>query len=226
VICRFIAEEDFPMKMSAVYAVALCLLLAAPAARAEEAAAAGNKLTVKVDPALQKREAAYKAALKALTPEQQATLKSAEDDFMKTVTPGIQFLATSAQLDACKAKAGSPIAKESKKYDSEVKVLRSQILAAQAEERAQLHEQRGKQITFIDQKLVDDHLVLLAQITEGVGKGMVQTTIDKGGFDNTDCAEVAQTMDAVFAPAKAGDKATDAGKAAEPQKKADAEKTQ
>src|SRR5205807_2133740 len=115
----------------------------------------------------------------------------------------------SAQIDVCKGKADSGIAKNPSKYVSELGVMRNQQQAAQAADRARLYEAQASKVGFIDKKLLDSHLAFVTQLTEGIGKGVVEAARNRGGFDKTDCRQTASKLDGGFSKASANDGAAE-----------------
>ncbi len=207
------------MKLSFQTFAVLCLLLASGAAQASDppissllppagqpapaAAPEKPKISVRIDPALQQQEGAYKNAVGQLTPEQQAVLKDFQAKFLDTVTPEAQLAITAKEEQYCEGKSGAAIAKDRAKYQSELGVLRNQLAALDKEQRAALREKRLKATPFIDAKLVDDHEEFMAHLTLGMAEGAAQLNYNQGAFAKTDCAATAKNLDDAFAVATA-----------------------
>lgn len=203
------------MRVSPIVFALLCLF-AAPMAFAGAPAVpdTNDKVTLDIDPMLRRREAAYQEAVKPLSPAQQATLRALEGDYMKISGAAINMMGLSAQLDFCNGKEGSGIAKNPSRYFSGLGVMREQQQAAEAAERARLDEAEASKINFVDKTLLDSHLAFVTQLTEGIGRGVVEETRKNGGFDRTDCEQTAAKIDAGFGKtgaAKAPDPARLAG---------------
>ena len=231
-------QKGFFMRALAFRCALACLLLSAsapaalagkhaaqPPAQTGESDAGKNKITLNIDPALRRQEAAYQDAVKTLSPQQQAVLRALERVYMKTTGAAIDMMALSAQVDFCNGSAGSAIAKNSSRYVSELGVLRDHQQAAQAADRARLYEAEASKVDFVDKKLLDSHLAFVGQLTEGIGKGVVADARSSGGFGKTDCKRTAAKLDGGFVRASADDvtaEMSDPGRVAEIRKAADA----
>lgn len=193
----------------------LCFILMSAPAPAEEAAPAappenpgaitssneGRVMNLKVDPALQKLEAPYKAATKNFSKEQLDALKQQEETYMKTTNADIALVSTELQLKFC-TENNADIKKNGGKYQSEFGVLRDQVQAAQRAHQARLRAAREAAVPFIDQKILDDHYTYMAKLVVGLSQGMLEATYRNGAFAKTDCQEVAQKLDAASSRAK------------------------
>lgn len=158
-------------------------------------------IQINVDPETQKRENAYTAAAKALTPEQQQTLKSFEQQYLAAAAPDIQMISTGLQLQYCKDQPDSAVAKNASKYESEYGVLRNQLQSGEETQRAALRQKRAAATAFFDQKMLDTHYSYMTQLTLGIAQATMSVNAQKGGMKGTDCADVAQKLDASFAEA-------------------------
>ncbi|MEZ0225645.1 MAG: tetratricopeptide repeat protein [Alphaproteobacteria bacterium] len=187
----------------------LCFMLLSTPALAEEAAApaapgavtpstdGGPIIKLNVDPAIEKLETAYKDAIKNLSKEQLETLKNQEEAYMKTTNADIVLFSTGLQLKHC-TENNADIKKNASKYQSEFGVLRNQIQAAQRAQQGRLRAARETTVTFVDQKVLDDHYSYLSKMVAGLGQGMLEASYQKGGFAKTDCQGLARKLDASF----------------------------
>lgn len=176
--------------------------LAASAARAAAAPGPPN-VTINVDPATQQRETAYKATVAALTPQQQATLKSYESQTLKLLTPEVQVLTTEYQLKACLAQPQTEIAKNGARYQSDDADVRRWLENSDQAEIAALRARQMKDTRFIDQQLVDEHTEYMRQLMLGLAHAQLESSYRQGQFADTDCGATAARLEKSAALARA-----------------------
>lgn len=184
----------------------LCLALQAPPAQAETPPAAEKTapapeakksptINLYVPPEAAKAEEIYDGIVKNLTKEQQDLIKAYESDFAKTADVEMQIASTALKLKYC-SEHDSAIAKNPGKYTSNFHIYRNQLQAQQRDERLKIRKRQMEEITFIDQKTLDGHFDYTANLVFQVGFQIVKMNYEKGEFKKTDCAAVAESLNA------------------------------
>ena len=191
--------------MFAVKTAALSLVLVALAcsAMAQDKPAAGpapEKPTINIhmDPQLSAIESAYNDKVKTLTPQQQAELKIYEGKNIQALDLDMQAMKTIFEVKHCGDKDAA-FGKELQKYKSEAGVYSNRLQSQSVAARKKIRADRKAGVDYIDHKLVDGHEAFTASMAISFFGEMTKLSYDRGGFDKTDCAALAQKLDSAFA---------------------------
>ena len=185
----------------------------APATTPPAAEAQATPPMPQIDPKLAHADDAYSRATAKLTKEQLATLGALEQDFAEKMEPEIRTLTMAAQLNYCLT-SDADVGADKDKYFKEMDAFSAQSLAEGKKLMAENVAQRDK-ITFIDRKVLDDHMAFHEKLMIVLSAQMLQAQQQAGGFAKTNCNGVTKTLDKAAeaaAPAPETDKETSPAK--------------
>lgn len=154
-------------------------------------------ISIHIDPRIEAGEKAYSEAVKPLTDEQKKTLKSFEIAYIRALDWDMQVIHAALEMRHCREKDAA-FAKDIEKYRSEIGVLTNLLQARSRALRTAIQQKGAEAMPFIDSKLVNAHYGFTASFAVETYGQMAKISFDRGGFVKTDCAALAQKLDAAF----------------------------
>ena len=192
------------MRKFFVAAAVVCFSISfvfATVAKAEEAAGQDKKApTINIQPDAQMNAAskAYDAAIADLSADQKSELEKLNNEFAGTMDPDMQILNRAAELEHC-ATHDETFKADAAKHTAAFIQWRDAVNADQ-EKLWAAHRSLRKEITYIDQAVLDDYYMFQAKLMLQLMGGITMVARENGGFAKTDCAALAVELDAVEMP--------------------------